>query len=329
EEFADLKIKWLFDSKVDPNPHKEWLSREYTKWSKCFADYDDQINGIIVNEITLVFNTTSRERLLCLTKCLDVLVYCNKLCKGTGREGGVSVMEEVVTKLLSTLESGRCDQEFSLGQRLLGALSAIEPDINGHQKSYLRSSLKNSFRAQLHIQRKYSSDDKIIPFDDYYTIRSAESGWGYMIALSEYNIEYSIPESVRYNEYVLRFYDTSVRLCLATEDYLTLKSRLATNNIRNGVISYAYSNGCSIQSALDYYYKYIKELQNESNSLFKTIQHNLELNTKGLNEYMVCVMKMPVAYQQVISDIYKFEVKDNFICSPVWDQLNQTLLKSH
>ncbi|CAG2118219.1 unnamed protein product, partial [Medioppia subpectinata] len=216
-----------------------------------------------------------------------------------------------------------------LGRRLLEALAAIEPDINEHQRSYLRSGLKNSFRAGLHIHKKYRSVQQLIPFEDYYTIRSAQSAWGYFIALAEYSVEYSIPQTLRFNEYVLRFYETSVRLGLAVEDYFTARSKLATNDPTNGVLSYAHTNRCSVQSALDYYRRCIDELDTECKSLVSAIRADPELCTKGLDNYIGCVVDTPAMFQQLSGHLFDFHYKDGYIYSPVWERLNESVVKNY
>ncbi|CAG2180101.1 unnamed protein product, partial [Oppiella nova] len=226
---------------MNPCPHREWVLQEITKWSKGFSHYNQKTTFAALLFTEYLFNSyKSRERLLNANKLMEFFVYMDNDMERARRERSPELLRELMDKLLNAMESGRCDQSFDSGRRLLDVMSILDAQMNECWKSNMRQHLRDMFVTQTRVHCDYWLKGRFIPYDEYNGIRLQESGWPLMLTLVEYLMDYTLPEAVRNHPLMYEFMSSAAKLSLAVDDYMLLKAKLATNDITSGVLSYAH-----------------------------------------------------------------------------------------
>ncbi|CAG2116077.1 unnamed protein product [Medioppia subpectinata] len=328
-EFGSLKIRPLFDRKVNPNPHHEWVSQELIQWSKGFADQNQRFDEMSVLFASYMYSgCQQRDRMLAMCKFSSFTMYLDYAAESARRERSALLMVELIEKLLTTVLTGRTDNDFVLGRRLLDTMEAVDVFMTRDQMRQLRDNLNVWFESQREVHCDYWLQNRFIPYNQYYNIRSKESGWLLFRLLADICAEYTPPESVLRSPPMAAFRTSTTRLALAIDDYLIFMTKMAANDITSGVMSYASTEKCSLQTALDSQFQLIKDLEAECQSLSTTIatESGPEFQTPALMAYVNTLFDMSYGEYSGIEVIYAYEVRDGVIWCPKWDQLKRQLL---
>ncbi|CAG2111132.1 unnamed protein product, partial [Medioppia subpectinata] len=329
EEFWSLKIRPLFKQKLDLNPHHEWLSKELIQWSKGFADHNQQAMEMCAKFMCYMYSgCEQKDRLLAMSKYGCFSNTIDEYMETARKERSAPLMVELIEKLLTTLLTGRSDPEFLLGRRLLDSLEALDVFMTRDQMIKMRNNVKESFESFAKIHCDYWLQNRFISYDEYYELRSKESIWPVFHLMSEISVDYTPPEPVLRYIPVNKLLTSAVRLSLAVNDYVMFVSKMASNDITSGVMSYAWTEKCTVQTALDSQYQLIKDLQTECESLSNTIANKSdpEFETPALLAYVNAVIDISHGFYSCVAEIFKWEERDGLIVCQKWDQLRQQLL---
>ncbi|CAG2102859.1 unnamed protein product, partial [Medioppia subpectinata] len=332
EEFGSLKIKPLFCQKPDFNSHHKWLLNELIQWSKGFADHNQQDMEMCAKFMCYMYSgCQQKDRLLAMTKWGCFTKTIDEYTEPSRKERSAPLMVELIEKLLTTLLTGRSDPKFLLGRRLLDSLEALDVFMTRDQKTKMRDSLKETFESTAKIHCDYWLQNRFIPYDEYYELRSKEAFWPVFHLMAEISVDYTPPEPVLRYIPVNKLLTSAVRLSLAVNDYMMFVPKMAVNDITSGVMSYAWTKKCTIQTAIDSQYELIKDLQIECRSLSRTIADKLDpdFQTPALLAYVNAVIDISNGFYSTVSEIFKWEEKDGLIVCHKWDQLRQQLLDSN
>ncbi|CAG2113479.1 unnamed protein product, partial [Medioppia subpectinata] len=318
-EFGSLQIRPLFDRKVNPNPHHEWVLQELTQWSKGFADQTQRFDEI---------GCQQRDRMLAIGKFMSMFGYMDQHMGSARSERSAPLMVDMIDKLLDTLLTGCTDQGFDLGRRLLDTLKALDVFMTRDQMTDIREKIKAWFESHRDIHCDYWLQNRFIPYDQYNELRSKESAWLIFRLLIEVSVNYKPTEQVLRYIPMGELLTATTKLYLAAEDYLCLMSKLAANDITTGVMSYASTEKCSLQTALDSHFQLIKHLEAECQSLSTTIATKTgpEFETPALMAYVNALMDTSYGCCRALEVIFRLQVKDGLFWCQKWEQLKRQLL---
>ncbi|CAG2183017.1 unnamed protein product [Oppiella nova] len=172
----------------------------------------------------------------------------------------------------------------------------------------------------MHCQ--YLANDSLIPYDRYDELRAPQTQYDLVIYLIQYITQWSPPDALLNDQTYKNFIKTAEELALTVNDYMNL----GTNNITNGIISYAYSKGCSMQSAIDYYYDYIKRMDSDFHTMRATIMADSEYRSDSLDEYLESVMNVSFGLYSAFYKWFNIEVSDGYFWSPKWNQFIDSVI---
>ncbi|CAG2121599.1 unnamed protein product, partial [Medioppia subpectinata] len=186
------------------------------------------------------------------------------------------------------------------------------------QMTDMRDNLKIWFEGHRDMHCDYYLQNRFLPLDQYYELRSKESGWLLFTLLVEICADYSPPESVLKSVPMDTFRVSTTRLALAVDDYITFKTKMAANDVTNGLMAYAYIEKCRLQTAIDTQFQLIKDLEAECQSLSDTIATKLdaEFETPALVLYMNSLIGMSYGMYAGVAILYAYEERDGLLCCP-------------
>ncbi|CAG2108759.1 unnamed protein product [Medioppia subpectinata] len=329
-EYGSLKSRPVFDRHLNPSPHKEWVSQEFTKWSKGFADHNQWLDDLSVLSACYMFTgCKQKDRILAATMFISHAFYLDHAMENARKQRSATLMVDLFEKLLLAVLTGRTDNDFCIGRRLLDTLAATDAFLTRDQMTFTRNKLNAWLETIRDIHCNYWLQNRFIPYDQYYDQRSNESGWYIYTLFSEICSEYTAPESLL--KCVPSFdtlRTTGIQLALALDDYLMTMVKLATNDITNGVLSYASAAKCSVQTALDVQLVLIKGLESECRSLYDTMVDRLGpgVESQELKAYFDTFMDSMYGFHTAFAVLYAYEEKDGLVWSPKWEALSRQLM---
>ncbi|CAG2177828.1 unnamed protein product, partial [Oppiella nova] len=176
EEFGNSRFRPLFNKGMNPCPHREWVLQEMTKWSKEFSHYSEKSTPYAMAFVPYLYSSCkSKQRLLNVGKWVEFITYLDNDMERARRERSPELLRELTDKLLNAMETGRCDQTFNSGRRLLEVVDVLEGHMDEHWMSNMRQYLRDVFATHVTIHCDYWLKDRFIPYDEYNDIRLQES----------------------------------------------------------------------------------------------------------------------------------------------------------
>jgi hypothetical protein len=99
------------------------------------------------------------------------------------------------------------------------------------------------------------------------------------VSMSEYAIDYQMPDIVRNSQLVQEFRGKGVDLALAIDDYLMTFPKILANDITSRILCFMNDNGCSLQEGFDEQFRYINDLHKECKQLADKISSDPVLSS--------------------------------------------------